>query len=57
MRAFFNGAYDKIYLMRIVTVIPFSRNIHKDSLTYFTAKDIAVGAIVSVPVRKKLVDA
>ena len=43
--------------MRIVTVIPFSRNIHKDSLTYFTAKDIAVGAIVSVPVRKKLVDA
>ena len=43
--------------MKIVTVILFSRGIHKESLTYFTAKDIRVGTIVSVPVRRKLVDA
>ncbi len=39
--------------MRIVTVIPISRGIPKDSLTYFTKKEIAPGSIVSIPLRKK----
>jgi len=43
--------------MKLIKVIPFSRAIHKESLTYFTAKDIPVGTIVTVPVRKKLVEA
>jgi primosomal protein N' len=41
--------------MRIVTVIPISRGISKDTLTYFTQKDVPAGSIVSIPLRKKLV--
>ena len=41
--------------MRILTVIPISRGISKDTLTYFTKKDIRTGSIVSVPLRKKKV--
>lgn len=43
--------------MNIVHVIPLSRGIFKDSLTYFTAEDVAPGAIVSVPVRNRTVAA
>ena len=39
--------------MHIVTVIPFSKSVRKESLTYFTAKDIAIGMIVTVTVRTK----
>ena len=39
--------------MRILTVIPISRGISKDTLTYFTTKDINVGSIVSIFIRKK----
>lgn len=39
--------------MRIVTVIPIARGISKDTLTYFTKKDVAVGSIVSIPIRSK----
>ncbi|PCI20676.1 hypothetical protein COB64_01770 [Candidatus Wolfebacteria bacterium] len=43
--------------MKIVSVIPYSKGIHKETLTYFSSKDIPVGSIVTVPVRKKLVTA
>src|SRR3989344_5859013 len=41
--------------MRIITVIPISRGISKDSLTYFTSKEVAVGSIVSVSLRSKTI--
>src|SRR3989338_843128 len=40
--------------MRIVTVIPISKGINKDTLTYFTQKDVTEGSIVSIPLRKKV---
>jgi primosomal protein N' (replication factor Y) len=39
--------------MKIITVIPISRGIGKDTLTYFTKEDVSVGSIVSVPLRSK----
>src|SRR3989344_7073170 len=41
--------------MRILTVIPIAKGITKDTLTYFTKKEVAVGSIVSIPLRKKMV--
>lgn len=41
--------------MKIVNVIPISRTMGKETLTYFTAKEIVVGDFVSVPVRKKTI--
>ncbi|KKQ99845.1 MAG: Primosomal protein N' [Parcubacteria group bacterium GW2011_GWF2_40_69] len=41
--------------MRIVTVIPISKGIGKDTLTYFTQKSVTAGSIVSVPLRNKMV--
>ena len=43
--------------MKIISVVPVAKGIGKECLTYFSAKDIAVGNIVAVPVRKKIVDA
>ncbi|MCI0680446.1 hypothetical protein L0Y41_03815 [bacterium] len=43
--------------MKIVTVIPFSKTFSKTSASYFTAKDVREGDIVSVPLRSKTVDA
>ncbi len=43
--------------MKIVEVIPISRGIHKESLSYFTAHDVSPGAIVKVPLRGKTVNA
>ena len=39
--------------MYAVTVIPFAKSIQKDTLTYFTAKEVAPGMLVTVPIRKK----
>lgn len=39
--------------MKIVTIIPLQKGIFKTDLTYFTAKDIKNGSIVSVPIRNK----
>ncbi|PIZ86801.1 hypothetical protein COX93_03135 [Candidatus Nomurabacteria bacterium CG_4_10_14_0_2_um_filter_30_12] len=39
--------------MKIVTIIPLQKGIFKTDLTYFTAKDIKNGSIVSVLVRNK----
>ncbi len=43
--------------MKIIKTIPLSKNIPHEYLTYFSLKDIKVGMIVSVPVRKKFHDA
>ncbi len=43
--------------MKILTVIPIARGIFKDELTYFTTQEVQRGAIVSVPVKNRLVDA
>jgi|SRR3989344_741478 len=39
--------------MRILTVIPITRGISKDTLSYFTKKDAPAGSVVSIPLRKK----
>ncbi len=41
--------------MFIIEIIPISRGISSDSLSYFTSKQIAVGCIVDVPLRKKVI--
>ena len=41
--------------MKIITVIPISKGISKESLTYFSKEDISLGSIVSIPLRKKTV--
>src|SRR3990172_9849894 len=43
--------------MKIITVIPLSKGIFKETLTYFTSLDIEPGAVITVPVRKKKIDA
>jgi len=43
--------------MNIVRVIPLSRGISKETLTYFTARRITRGMIVTIPLRKKEVNA
>ena len=43
--------------MNIVTVIPLARGIPTENLTYFTLKEIPLGSLVSVPLRKKFIDA
>ena len=39
--------------MKIATVIPLAKGIFKEELTYFTAKEIPNGSVVSIPVRNK----
>ena len=43
--------------MWIVEVVPIKRGLPKETLTYFSAEPVADGTVVSVPVRKKAVDA
>lgn len=43
--------------MNLLTVIPLTKNKAIDSLSYFTASNIPVGAVVSVPIRSKDVTA
>lgn len=43
--------------MNIITVIPLARTKGVDELSYFTASDVPVGAIVTVPIRSKSVSA
>ena len=40
--------------MKIVEIIPFSKTLRKNHLSYFTTRDITVGNIVSIDIRKKL---
>lgn len=43
--------------MNIITVIPLTRSKVADELSYFTASEITVGSIVSVPLRSKSIHA
>ena len=43
--------------MKIIDVIPIAKGISQEKLSYFTSKDVSVGALVSVPVRKKEIPA
>ena len=43
--------------MYVITVIPISRGIGKETLSYFTASETEIGSMVSVPLRKKMIDA
>ena len=38
--------------MYTIEVIPIARGIFKEKLTYFTAKEVPLGSIVEVPIRK-----
>ena len=42
--------------MNIIKVIPITRGISKENLSYFTSIDVPIGSIVRVPVRKKIVN-
>lgn len=41
--------------MFVIEVIPIAKVIGTDTLSYFTSKEVPVGAIVDIPLRKKLV--
>ena len=43
--------------MNVVTVIPLERGVWTETLTYFSSRDIAIGAIVAVPLRLKTIPA
>lgn len=43
--------------MKLLSVVPIVRGINKESLSYFTGSDIAVGSVVKVPIRKKIIPA
>lgn len=43
--------------MKLVHVIPLSRGIFREELTYFTSQEVAPGAIVTVPVRGRKISA
>jgi len=42
--------------MYVITVIPIARGIGKENLSYFTASHVLPGSLVSVPLRKKIID-
>lgn len=43
--------------MYIATVIPLAKGSQKEYLSYFSANDVPVGSIVTIPIRSKIVDA
>jgi primosomal protein N' len=43
--------------MKIIEVIPITRGIGRETLSYFTGEEIKTGAIVSVPLRNKTISA
>ena len=43
--------------MYIATVIPLTKGAQKEYLSYFSAVDIPIGSIVSIPVRSRIIDA
>jgi len=43
--------------MKLLSVIPISKGINKENLSYFTASDISIGSVVKVPIRKKTIPA
>lgn len=43
--------------MYIATVIPIKKGLQKEHLSYFSATDVPLGSIVTIPVRSKIIDA
>jgi primosomal protein N' (replication factor Y) len=43
--------------MRLLSVVPIAKGIFRENLSYFTSKDLGPGALVEVPVRKKIIPA
>lgn len=43
--------------MRLLSVVPIAKGAFKENLSYFTSKDLEPGALVTVPVRKKIIPA
>ncbi len=43
--------------MRVLEVIPISRGITRETLSYFTGSDISAGSIIKVPIRKRIIPA
>ncbi|KKQ35496.1 MAG: hypothetical protein US50_C0013G0010 [Candidatus Nomurabacteria bacterium GW2011_GWB1_37_5] len=43
--------------MRILEVIPIAKGLPFESLSYFSLRDVPIGTIVTVSIRKKIVDA
>lgn len=43
--------------MKIIDIIPIAKGIPQEKLSYFTSKEVSVGALVSVPVRNKEIPA
>ncbi len=41
--------------MYVIEIIPISKGVPSDSLTYFTAKEIIPGSIVTIPLRKRMI--
>lgn len=41
--------------MKLLEVIPIMKGISKETLTYFTSKDVSAGSIVKIPLRKKMI--
>ncbi len=44
-----------LYRMQLINVIPISKGVSKETLTYYSANPIKEGSVVSVPLRKKMV--
>lgn len=42
--------------MKIVSVVPLSKGIWRESLSYFTAQEVSLGSLVSVPIKNKTID-
>jgi primosomal protein N' (replication factor Y) len=43
--------------MKMLRVIPISRGINKENLSYFTGSEVKIGSVVKVPLRKKTIPA
>lgn len=43
--------------MKLLGVIPISRGINKENLSYFTSSEVTIGSVIKVPLRKKTVPA
>lgn len=43
--------------MKILTVVPLAKGVFKENLSYFSAKEVEPGAIVTIPLRQKMVEA
>lgn len=44
-------------MMHVVEVIPIAKGVHRETLSYFTSKDVSPGCLVTIPLRGKSVPA